>query len=196
MAFDPNDPEQVAAINAAKSTVTASLVAAHEAKVAELTGKIAAAETLASTTAAEYAAAKAAGESTAAELATLKAKADAAEARAAALETAESTRQAAADKAVVESLPEALRPLVAGKSGADLKAAAEVLNAHANKAVPGRGSADGGDVPTPTDADLKWAKDNGYSAASPAKIIEASARFGPRAEQAKREARSKQIATA
>lgn len=143
MAFDPNDPEQVAAVNAAKVAVTTALETAHASKVAELTGKITAAETLAASTAADLQAAKDSGTATATELAALKAKAEAAEAKAATLEAAETARQTAADAAIVAALPEALRPLVAGKSGAELKAHAELLNVHANKPVPGRSQGDG-----------------------------------------------------
>ena len=180
MAFDANDPEQVAAVNAAKVAVTTALETAHASKVAELTGKITAAETLAATAAAEYAAAKTAGESTATELTALKAKADAAEAKTATLEAAETARQTAVDAAVVAALPEALRPLVAGKTGAELKTAADTLLALANRAVPGKAGAEGSTTAAPTEPMLAWAIGMGLSDVSDkAKIVSAYNKIGP-----------------
>ncbi len=191
MPFDPTDADQIAAIEAAKQAIkteTASTLAqlaqardAEKARADSLTVELTTTKATADKALADYNAAKAAGESTAAELATLKAAADAS--------------AKAADAAVVAALPEALRPLVAGKTGADLKAAADLLATHTAKPVAGRANGEG-DAAVPTDADMLWAKANGYDKASPAKIIEASARFGPRQDAARRAARTKQIATA
>ena len=196
MPIDQTDPDFIAARDAAVQAALAPVRTETAAKLAELAQardaekaradglvvELTTTKATADKALADYNAAKAAGESTAAELATLKAAADVA--------------AKAADKALIESLPEPVRKLApAGLAGADLAEWVADAKAAVSQAPTALGGGTGG-VDLPTDADMNWAKANGYDKASPAKIIEASARFGPRADAAKREARSKQIATA
>ena len=176
MPFDPTDVDQIAAVEAARMAVkteTASTLAqlaqardAEKARADGLAVELTTAKTTAEQALADYTAAKAAGESTAAELATLK--------------TAAETAAKAADAAIVAALPEPLRVLVAGKTGADLKAAAEVLAAHAAKPVPGRNQGDGGASAEPTEGMLEWARSMGLGeSTNPAGIVAAYNKIGP-----------------
>jgi len=180
VALDLTNPEVAAAVEAIKSETRAAVAAEYSVKIGEVAAAKATVETAAADALAALATAKAAGESTAAELATLKAKADAAETRAATLEAADTARQTAADAAVVAALPDALRPLVAGKTGAELKAAADTLQALANRAVPGKSGAEGSTTAAPTEPMLAWAIGMGLSDVSDkAKIVSAYNKIGP-----------------
>lgn len=159
MPFDPTDPDQSAAVAAAVEAALAPVRTETAAKLAELAGKATAAETAATEARTALEAARAGGEATATELATLKAKVEAAEAKAATLEKAEQDRQAEADRAIVATVPESLRSLLTGRTGADLKAAADAINAQVQKPPAGRSQGDGGGAgPTPTPEMLKWAE--------------------------------------
>ena len=185
MPYDPTDAEQAAAVKAAADAVRAE-TAAQLAKLAtEHNSAIEAVR-------AEAVTAKTALEKATADLATAQADATSTKAERDALAAKVATAAKAADDAVLATVPEALRTLLTGKTGQELADAAKLLAAR----PPAGPDTSGAETMAPTDADMRWAKANGYDKASPAKIIEASARFGPRAEQAKRDARNKQIATA
>lgn len=175
MPFDAADPDQAAALEAAREAVRKEAADAlakvakardeEKARADRLDGELATTKQAAEKALKDYTEAKAAGESTAAELLKLKTAADAA------------AKQA--DDAVIASLPETVRPLVAGKTGADLKAAADALLALANKPAPGRATGDGPGGETLTSEMTEWAKAQGYAEASPATIIRAWKKFGP-----------------
>ena len=180
MPIDQTDPEFIAARDAAIEAALAPVRTETAAKLAELATKATAAETAVADARAELDAAKAGGEATAAELATLKAKIEAAEAKAAALEAKEAERQAAIDKGVMDSVPESLRYLLAGKTGADLKTAADSINGAVAKPPPGRATGDGVTTHEPTEAMLTWARSMGLGeSTNPAGIVAAYNKIGP-----------------
>ena len=180
MALDLTNPDVAAAVEAIKTETRAAVAAEYSVKIGEVAAAKATVETAAADALAALATAKASGEATAAELATLKAAADATSAELLTLKTAAADAAKAADAAVVAALPEALRPLVAGKTGAELKTAADTLLALANRAVPGKAGAEGSTTAAPTEPMLAWAIGMGLSDVSDkAKIVSAYNKIGP-----------------
>lgn len=180
MPIDQTDPDFIAARDAAVQAALAPVRTETAAKLAELAQardaekaradglvvELTTTKATADKALADYNAAKAAGESTAAELATLKAAADVA--------------AKAADKALIESLPEPVRKLApAGLAG---DALAEWV-ANAKAAVSQAPTALGGGTGVPvmaTEEQKAWAVQMGFGAvADQDKIIAAYNKVGP-----------------
>lgn len=179
MAFDPNDPADAAAVKALVDAATVKVAADHAPKLAELAqardaekaradrldGELTTTKATAAQTLADYNAAKAAGDSTAAELATLKAAADVA--------------AKAADKSLIESLPEPVRKLApAGLAGAALAEWVTAAKAAVSEAPTGLGGGTGA-VDVPTADDIAWGAKN-YPGLTGEALIKASTKIGPR----------------
>lgn len=177
MPLDPNDPADLALIQAEVAKATKPLQAAiveANSNLGKLTAERDALSERATKAAADLAAALESGTATAAEIDKLRARVEAAD-------KAEADRAAAALSARVAKLPEAVR----GKAPADPAALATWLEIAESVPVPGGlvavTGAGGGVVSTePTAEDLAWARSRGYDGIDDSNIVLISKRFGPR----------------
>lgn len=177
MPFDPTDADQIAAVEAAKQAIkteTASTLAqlaqardAEKSRADGLSVELTTTKATAAQALADYNAAKAVGDSTAAELATLKAAADVA--------------AKAADKSLIESLPESVRKLApVGLAGAALAEWVAAAKAAVSEAPTGLGGGTGASADVPTESMLAWARGMGLSDTTrPAAIVAAYNKIGP-----------------
>lgn len=152
MPYDPNDADQAAAVKAAADAAANAIRTETAAKLAELaTTHNAALEAVRTEVATKTAALDKAN----ADLAAALADGTATKTERDALAATVAKAAKAADDAVLATVPEALRGLLTGKTGDDLAAAAKLLAA-SQRPPPGP-DVNRADIPTPSDAMLKWA---------------------------------------